>query len=92
MRNFRWIATCCPWGVLEWSHAHGSADLARLPDLDRREASGPRQSALGWRVSQKKRYVVLGNEKPSDVELLLLLVALIQLQLDLTQWISSFHA
>jgi hypothetical protein len=43
-------------------------------------------------VSQEKRYVVLGNEKPSDVELLLLLVALIQLQLDLTQWISSFHA
>jgi hypothetical protein len=32
---------------------------------------------------------MLGNEKPSDVELLLLWVALIQLALDATQWISS---
>ena len=32
---------------------------------------------------------MLGNEGPSDVELLLLWVALIQLQLDVTQWVSS---
>jgi hypothetical protein len=32
---------------------------------------------------------VLGNEKPSDLEILILMVAVIQLQLDLTQWISS---
>lgn len=32
---------------------------------------------------------MLGNEKPPDIELLTLLVAVIQLQLDLTQWISS---
>jgi hypothetical protein len=32
---------------------------------------------------------VLGNEKPPDIEWLILLVAVIQLQLDLTEWISS---
>jgi hypothetical protein len=35
---------------------------------------------------------VLGNEKPSDVEILILWVALIQLQLDVAQWISSLLA
>lgn len=32
---------------------------------------------------------MFGNDKPSDLEILILVVAVIQLQLDLTQWISS---